>query len=159
LLVKPKHVRHNTATTVGAAVSLSGLTDESREPEEQQIDALLGDAATQWRALIDAISEAHPPVIESWSFGGIKYGWSLRLNRKARVILYLIPQDGGFLAGIVLGERAFQEARSLQLPDHVRRLLEGAPLYGEGHGFRIPVADSEDVRAVTQLVKMKMVTR
>ena len=31
------------------------------------------------------------PVTEDWSFSGAKYGWILRLKRKKRVVLYLIP--------------------------------------------------------------------
>lgn len=137
-------------------MSLSGLTDSSQVPELEDIESLLGPSIEQWDRLLLLVSQMHSPVSQVWNFGGAKHGWILRLKRKERVILYLIPQVGGFLVGLVLGERACLAAESLPLPKSVRTLLDEAPRYAEGRGFRVPVKSDEDVEAVVQLAAAKM---
>lgn len=137
-------------------MSLSGLADLSREPQAHDLAALLGPVAELWATLIAAIAETHSPAAEVWNFSGAKTGWTLRLKRKERVILYLIPQAGSFLVGLVLGERAYQVVRALDVPPSVREIFDAAPRYAEGRGFRVPVASDEDMRAIVQLVAAKM---
>lgn len=137
-------------------MSLSGLTDASHEPMPAEVSGLLGEAASRWERLIAGIAEKHAPVSEVWNHGGPKTGWTLRLKRKDRIIAYLIPQHGNFLVGLVLGERAHAAAGSLALPTTVRALIEAAPRYAEGRGFRVPVTTDEDAAAVLALVAEKM---
>lgn len=139
-------------------MSLSGLSDQSRTPSPDDVSAVLGPSVDRWYRLIEAIGENHPPVDQVWNYGGATIGWTLRLKRNDRVIVYLIPQHGVFLAGLVLGERAIQNAESLQIPDHVRALLDAAPRYAEGRGFRVPVHSDDDLTAVVQLAAAKMAT-
>jgi hypothetical protein len=135
---------------------LSGLDDASREPRPDEVRSLLGGSFELWARLIAEVSANHPPVTEQWNFGGAKIGWTLRLKRQDRIILYLIPQAGGFLVGVVLGERAWERAQSVRLPESVRRLAEEAPRRAEGRGFRVPVTSDEDVEALVGLVAAKM---
>ncbi len=137
-------------------MSLSALTDPSQAPELKDLELLLGPSLEHWNRVVELISAAHPPVSEVWNFGGEKYGWILRLKRRERVILYMIPQDDGFLVALVLGERACQAAESLPLPESVRTLIDEAPRYAEGRGFRMPVEGDEDVAAVVLLAAAKM---
>jgi len=137
-------------------MALSGLVDASHEPAAVELEALLGASAQMWGEIVSAIAGNHAPVTQSWNFGGAKYGWTLRLKRKERIILYMIPQVGGFLVGLVLGERAVEKARDSRLPESVRVLIDEAPRYAEGRGFRMPVQSAEDVLAVVRLAGIKM---
>ena len=58
--------------------------------------------------------------------------------------------------GTLLGERAYQVARALDVPPSVREIFDAAPRYAEGRGFRVPAASDEDMRAIVQLVAAKM---
>jgi hypothetical protein len=144
-------------------MALSAFDDRAAPPAPAELRARLGKSARLWEALVDGVSAAHPPVHEEWSFPGAKFGWSLRLKRKERVVLYLIPGEKGFLAGVVLGEKAVgallrPAPGGAPLPAPIRALLEAAPRYAEGRGLRVPVARKGDADTVLRLVAAKMGT-
>jgi hypothetical protein len=72
----------------------------------------------------------------------------LRVKRKDRTILYLIPGAGAFQAAFVLGDRAVATTQSAALPERIHRLIAEARHYAEGTGFRTDVAGDEDLDAV-----------
>ena len=137
-------------------MSLSGFDDPSRTPEPEDLASLLGSSGDHWGRLIELVSQAYEPVSEVWSFGGAKHGWILRLKRRDRVVLYMIPQSGEFLVVVVLGERAVEATRSMHLPESVRTLVDEAHRYAEGRSVRVRICSEEDILAVMQLAAAKM---
>jgi hypothetical protein len=137
-------------------VALSAFDDKSHPPQADDINQILGAAARFWQEIIAHVSETHAPITELWSFTSARYGWSLRLKRKDRVILYFTPQKGQFLTGIVLGEKAARAGHENGLPETVLNLIDSAPKYAEGRGIRMAVTQQEDVEVVKELVKLKM---
>jgi len=135
--------------------SLSCFGDRSRPPAEPELRRALGPSAALWRGLIEHAAAAYPPIEEHWNHAGAKFGWSLRLKQRDRVLLYLIPQTGRFLAGIVLGDRALAAARETGLPATVLAALAAAPRYAEGTGLRLPVASPTDLDAIQRLLAFK----
>jgi Protein of unknown function (DUF3788) len=135
---------------------LSAFGDKERSPTPGDIEEKLGKSARLWRQLIAEVSVRHAPIEEFWNFGGPKYGWALRLKKKDRVVVYLIPQSGQFLAGIVLGEKAFKSAQQKDLPAAVVKIIESAPRYAEGHGIRMPVKNQAFLKSVLKLIASKM---
>lgn len=135
---------------------LSAFGDRAGPPTAAELKRTLGSAAAAWVALIRQIRSTYPPATEQWSFAGAKFGWSLRLKKSDRVILYLIPQAGRFLAGIVLGERAVVASKSADLPASVLRAIAESPRYAEGTGLRLPVEDGSQLPALVKLVALKM---
>jgi len=109
-----------------------------------------------WARLVSHVAERYPPITEQWSHAGKKFGWSMRLRRKERVVLYMTPQVGQFLVGVVLGERAAKAAHEAGLPDGVLALIDNAPAYAEGRGIRVPVTSEDDLAPVRQLVAIKL---
>jgi hypothetical protein len=136
-------------------MALSAFADKSHRPEAGELAGMLGKSAPLWAQVIAETSERHGPIVEEWSFAGAKYGWSLRLKRKERVVLYLTPQAGGFQLGIVVGAKA--AARAV-VPARVRALLDGAPRYAEGIGIRFAVRTRQDVVAARHLSDVKLAT-
>ncbi|HYM59973.1 MAG TPA: DUF3788 domain-containing protein [Thermoanaerobaculia bacterium] len=139
-------------------MALSAFDDKTRCPEPSEVMRVLGKAARHWQQIIAHVRDLYPPIAEEWNFAGAKYGWSLRLKQEKRIVVYLTPQSGYFLAGIVLGEKAVQAARDGGLPAAVLALVESAPQYAEGRGIRMEVRSVGDVRAVETLVAAKMTT-
>ena len=137
-------------------MSLSVFAEKSGPPDATALAAVLRAAAPLWAELVAHIEAAHPPIEARWNFSGAKFGWSLRLVRRDRIVLYLIPQADGFLAGVVLGERAAAAARDAGLPETVLALLDAAPRYAEGRGIRVPVAGRADVAAIERLAALKL---
>lgn len=136
-------------------MSLSVFDDPNQPPGPAVLRRRLGPAATAWKALVDGVAERCGPVEELWSFGGAKFGWSLRLLRKGRVLLYLTPQEGRLLAGLVLGGKAVAAAREAGLPPALLAQVEAAPQYAEGRGLRVEVSGADDVTSLVRLVGLK----
>ena len=143
-------------------MALGVFDRKASPPTRASVQAALGRSFGLWDALVSGVAATHPPIDEQWAFSGVKFGWSLRLRRKDRVVLYLIPREKGFLAGVVLGEKAAAAAGAAappgeaSLPAPILALLEAAPRYAEGRGLRFPVATRQDVASVLRLVALKM---
>ncbi len=136
-------------------MALSAFDDKAHFPERKELATTLGESARLWQDLVSRVAKDHAPIDEVWNFAGVKYGWSLRLKQKERILLYLTPQVGRFLVGIVLGERAVAAVRQVGLPKAILELIDAAKPYAEGRGIRFPVTTSEDVEAVLKLVAAK----
>lgn len=136
-------------------MALSAFDDPDLPPTHDGVRRSLGGAAPLWADLVAHVSGACPPLDEVWNFAGAKFGWSLRLKRAERVLVYLTPQDGRFLVGLVLGEKAVAAASGKDLPPAVLALLEAAPRYAEGRGIRLTIAPGDDLESVKSLVALK----
>jgi len=136
-------------------MALSAFEDGTHQPGPSDIKVSLGKTAGLWDQLISWIGEHYSPITELWHFGS-KYGWALRLKRRERIVLYMTPQRGHFLVGVVLGERAVQAARKQGLAANVLAIVDSAPRYAEGRGVRLTVGTKRDARAVENLVAAKM---
>jgi hypothetical protein len=137
-------------------MAMSAFDDRSRQPSREELRTVLGASAELWDALVEQVGKAHAPITEHWNFAGGKFGWSLRLKWKDRIVLYLTPQAGAFLAGVVLGDKAVAAARARGLPASVLALVHAAPRYAEGRGIRVTVTTREDLAAVEALATVKM---
>jgi hypothetical protein len=137
-------------------VALSVFEDEARPPDARELADKLGHASGLWDELVRHMTETYPPVTQAWNHGGGKVGWSLRLKRKDRVLLYMTPQTGKFLLGVVLGESAAERAHDEHAADAVLGVIDGAPRYGEGRGIRIPVCTDDDLAVALALAALKL---
>jgi Protein of unknown function (DUF3788) len=80
----------------------------------------------------------------------------MRLKRGDRILLYITPQAGCFLVGVVLGERAALAAEAWGASESLLKLIDDAPRHREGRGVRMTVRTSEDVAAALMLLALKM---
>ena len=137
-------------------MALSSFDDKAVEPTRSDLKRVLGRSEGAWHHLVSRMEAEYGPLTEEWSFSGAKYGWSARLRQKRRTILYLIPQERSFLVGLVLGDRALSLLRRDELTSGVLGIIDEAPRYGEGTGFRIPVTSRADCSAIETIVSAKM---
>ena len=137
-------------------MALSLFDEKSHQPSREELTEVLGASAGLWDELIAHVTDVYAPVSEVWNFAGARFGWSLRLKRKDRNLLYMTPQAGMFLLGCVLGEKAAAAAREQGAPERVLTLLEEAPRYAEGRGIRMPVSTAADLDAARVLAALKM---
>lgn len=136
-------------------MALSAFDHPSHPPEAAELLRCLGGAAPLWTELVAHVAGTCPPLEEVWSFAGAKFGWSLRLKRNDRVLLYLTPGEGRFLAGLVLGEKAVAAAAEKGLPPAVLGILSAAPKYAEGRGLRLTIEPGDDLEPLRGLVALK----
>ena len=137
-------------------MALSYLDDRDEKPDDRVLDRALGPSREAWDHLIAVMEGSYGPLSEEWNYAGAKYGWSLRLRAKKRTILYLIPQIQNVLVGVVLGDRALAGLRRDDVTAATLTLIDEAPRYGEGTGFRVPVASSSDCADLEVIIEAKM---
>lgn len=134
-------------------MALSILDDKSKQPDDKDLAEVLGQTKKLWEELIGYVTEAYDSVTEEWGF---YKAWSLRLKRKKRTILYLIPSQGYFLCAFVFGGKATEEARKSTLPKNVMKTINEAKVYAEGRGFRLEVKKKQHLDTMKKLTAIKM---
>jgi len=127
--------------------------DRTKAPDSKALAKGLGPSKALWDELVAHIATAYPPITEAWGF---YKSWSLRLKRKDRTIVYLLPGEGGFRCAFVFGGKATDAARQAKLPKAVLKAIDEAPVYAEGRGFRLEVRTAKDVETVKSLAAIKM---
>lgn len=136
-------------------MALSAFADKAHQPTEKDLRRVLGKAYAAWVRLIKLVSDRIAPILPVWSFTTAKFGWSIRLKRNDRVILYMTPREDHFLVSFALGEKAVAAARAHKLPTAVLKIIESAPKYAEGRGVRLEVRQVREVSALATLAEIK----
>ena len=127
-------------------MALSAFDDKSNKPGAGDLERMLGRTSAHWDDLKAHIAAEYAPLDETWKFAGANWGWSLRLKRKKRTVLYMTPRKGHFRVGFVLGEKAVRAARDSDLPDSILTTIDEARKYAEGRGVRHRDQEQEDPR-------------
>jgi len=135
-------------------MALSVFDDRKATPTNRAVEQALGRSAAAWSRLKGGLT-SESALEEEWAFAGAKFGWSLRLKRGKRVIVYMTPCAGHFLASFVLGEKACAAASEAGLPASILAAIADAPKYAEGRGFRIPVRALKEVPGLLKLAAIK----
>lgn len=136
-------------------MALSAFSGKARPPVAAEVARVLGAASRQWDELRAHVAASCPPVSEEWGFPGAKFGWSLRLKRKERILLYLTPQEGRFVAAVVLGERAVAALPGSGVSARVLALFAAARRYAEGTGVRLEIGPDDDLDDLRRLLVLK----
>ena len=137
-------------------MALSIFEDKRRPPSDDEVAAALKRTAPLWRDLQRRVAALAPGVVPEWTFAGKTTGWGFRLSENGRVVIYMTPCDGHFLASVVLGEKSIARARAERLPGRVDAVVAAAPRYAEGRGVRLIVRNRADVATAISLVGVKL---
>ena len=128
-----------------------------KAPTESEVTAAIGEAKPLWDQLIGNLQSDEFKVRDrEWNCPASKYGWSLRLKRAGRNIIYLSPITGAFRVAFVLGKKAVVAAQASDLPAAIKQIIRDAPVYPEGTGIRFEVRSSEDVATAVKLARFKL---
>ncbi len=131
-------------------------TNRPPPPSSADFLDLLGPAEVLWSELQEAIRAACPAVSERWVYGGRKYGWSCRLERGSKGILYMTPDAGHFRVGLALPDAARELALAADLPAPIREELASATKVMEGWPVRLAVRNGADVAVALKLAEIKL---
>ncbi len=130
--------------------------EKSQIPTDDDLRRALGDKYELWMAIRERVFEKYPEGCEEWNFPGKKYGWSFRIKDKKRAIIYLLPMGHAFLAAFVFGGRALEAILKSEVSEQIKSDLEGAKVYAEGRGIRIPVPDRSSLKDISILIDIKL---
>jgi hypothetical protein len=134
----------------------NAFAGHEKRPTDSELSSALGNADALWKKLIADLNRDLKLDAEQWNSYSIKAGWSLRLQRKKRNIVYLSPSSGCFLASFALGDRAVAASRIAKLPPSAHKLIDAAKRCAEGTAVRIEVHDATDANIVRTLAKIKL---
>jgi hypothetical protein len=125
--VQPAHrhrIRHGGPAVriggqLGVHMPLSAFTDKAAPPPDDELRATLGAAFPLWESARQRLAALCDRYDEAWGFTSASTGWGLRAKQDGRIIVYLTPRTGEFLASFALGDRALRAARASELPPSV----------------------------------------
>jgi uncharacterized protein DUF3788 len=134
----------------------NAFAGRKKAPAQKDLATALGATLPLWNQLITEIKhELHIDTAE-WHSGSIKLGWSMRLQREKRNIVYLGPRQGWFVAAFALGDKAVAAARKSTIPPDAVENINNSKRYAEGTAVRIDVKSAQDLETVKLLARIKI---
>ena len=128
----------------------------TQAPSDQELSAALGGARAMWDRVLAALEERCGLRENDWNSYSPKFGWSVRVRKGKRNILYLVPCAGSFRVAFVIGGKAAAAAREEKAPARVLRMIEQGQRYPEGIGIRFDVKSERDVAPAVALALLKL---
>jgi len=100
------------------------------------------------------------PIVE-FSKCSMQYGWNIKYKKGGRSLCTLYPQEGSFLALVVIGQRESAEAELLLpfLTDYVQQLFAQTKTGMGQKWLMIEVASTEVLEDVKQLITLRRATK
>ena len=128
--------------------------DKAQPPAQEDLQEAMGNVFPLWERLLRFI-QTNYQLPGEMSYGGKKYGWNMWYRKSGKSLTSLYPQQGGFVAQVVLGREQAEKAAGLQLGEKVRLLVDETPLLHDGKWLFIPVKEEADVQDVERLLLLK----
>ena len=134
----------------------NAIINRAKAPGDADLASALGLAKAAWDRFLADLAEDLDVTIHEWKCHSPKWGWSLRVKRKARTIVWLSPSEGGFTVTFILGDRAVKAARTGKLPKRIVAAIDAAPKYPEGTGIRLWMTGPRTLGALKALAAIKL---
>ena len=129
-------------------MSPNAFINRPKPPTGAEWAAALGPAKAVWDQLLADLAQECGANVQEWNSYSPKAGWSLRVKRKKRTIVWLAPCLGCFRVAFIFGDKAMQALRQCKWP---KRVMDEAPKYPEGTGIRLEVKSSRDIGTLKKL--------
>ena len=137
-------------------MSPNAFINKPKQPTNAELAAALGPAKAAWDQLLADLAQEYGANVREWNSYSLKAGWSLRVKRKARTIVWLAPCPGAFRVAFILGDKAVLAAQEAKLPKRILKIISEAPKYTEGTGVRLEVKSSKDIATLKKLAAIKL---
>jgi hypothetical protein len=137
-------------------MSPNAFINKPKQPTNAELAAALGPAKAAWDQLLADLAQEYGANVREWNSYSLKAGWSLRVKRKARTIVWLAPCPGAFRVAFILGDKAVLAAQEAKLPKRILKIINEAPKYPEGTGVRLEVKSSKDIATLKKLAAIKL---
>jgi hypothetical protein len=134
----------------------NAFINKPKQPTNAELAAALGPAKAAWNQLLADLAHEFGVNVHEWNSYSLKAGWSLRVKRKERTIVWLAPCPGCFRVAFILGDKAVLAAQAAKLPKHILKIISEAKRYAEGTGVRLEVKSSKDIAMLKKLAAIKL---
>jgi hypothetical protein len=125
-------------------------------PSDAEVAVALGPAKAAWDQFLADLAQELGVDVHEWKCHSPKWGWALRVKRKARTIVWLSPSESRFTVLFILGDKAVRAARQSKLPQRIVDAIDAAPKYPEGTGVRLHVKTSREIGTLKKLAAIKL---
>ena len=139
-----------------SAPAENAFLGKTTRPSGSDLEKALGRAKPLWDQLVAELASEHDVTTREWKSYSAKSGWSLRLKRGKRTIVWLVPNAGFFEVAFIFGEKALTAIRQTAVPTRVLRMLDTAPKYPQGTGLRFQIKAGKDIAVVKKLAAIKL---
>lgn len=130
--------------------------ERSTKPTDAALAEALGKNKKHWDAIDEHVARASEGLEREWKFYGAKHGWTYKVTRKKKAVLYLVPHGKSFTASMALREKAVEAVRRSNLPPELVAEIDSAKTYPEGKPARIEVTSQKKVDIVKRLIAIKL---
>jgi len=113
-------------------------------PDESKLKKVLGELYSAYKEVLE-MTEAYD---HEWKYYGKKIGWQLKVTRKGKALLYLIPQENSFRIGFGVRENERERLLNSSLPPKTKEELATARKYPEGYPLRLEIRSKTDMKIV-----------
>jgi len=134
----------------------NAFINQPKPPSDAALAAVLGSAKSAWDQFLAELAQECGANVQEWNRYSPKAGWSLRVKRKARTIVWLAPCLGCFRVAFIFGDKAMQAARQRKWSKCVIKVMDEAPKYSEGTGIRLEVKSARDIGMLKKLAAIKL---
>lgn len=125
-------------------------------PADEDLTAALGSTRPLWDQALATLATRFELGDCEWTSYSPKAGWSVRIRKGKRNILYLTPCRSTFRVSFILGGKAVQAAQGTKTPARVLKMIEGGTKYPEGLGIRWEVKSAKDLSPIETLTALKL---
>jgi hypothetical protein len=119
-------------------------------PAESKLKKAFGGLYSAYKEVLE-LTDAYD---HEWKYYGKKYGWQLKVTRKGKALLYLIPQEKSFRIGLAVRENERERLLNSSLPPKTKEELATAKKYPEGYPLRLEIKSKADMRTVRVLIEV-----
>lgn len=134
----------------------NAFIDHVAPPSCTELAGALGPALSAWDHLLSQLAEDFGVNNHEWKCHSLKWGWSYRVKRGKRTIVWLSPANGAFIVTFVLGDKAVAAAQTAKLPPRQLKLINEATKYPEGRVVPLVVKTERNLAAARRLAAIKV---
>ena len=128
-----------------------GAGPDAKPPTASDVAALLGKSHAQFQVLTQ-----RPGAVCEWRRYSKTAPWVVKVSEGDRTLFYIAPKPGHFEVTVVLGERAVAAALAGRVGKKLHASIREAKAYVEGRPVRVLVSTKAGLRAVEDLVAVKL---
>lgn len=132
------------------------FADKSQQPTDTELYSALGKASTTWQEFRNYIEETYGPLTNEWKLYSVKYGWTLKVLKKKRNLLFFSARKDFFIISFIFGDKAVAAAEQSNLPQEIITELVNARKYAEGRGILLEVKEQSQIEYLKELIRIKI---